>query len=364
MKKHQGENAEELQALAEELGVGGDPTTEANRMHISTDGNSGYRRTAWGLLPEVLDDVQAYILGRWSVSKLQARFAEAQARAREPRAAEIVPTTKGAGGDGRSGNIAVIPLQGMITPRSSLLALLFGGGGGGLQGFRRQFREALNDQSVSTILLEVDSPGGLVDQVPETAAEVREARGGDKRIIAHSNVRCASAAYWIASQADELIVSPSGEVGSIGTLCFHEDVSEMEASIGIKTTIISAGKYKAEGNPYEPLSREARASLQGYVDALYEMFVSDVAEGRRTSAQAVKSGYGQGRLELAADAVQLGLADRVESFEATLLRLGAADEEGDELTEPSPEPEDEGPPSEEAAAAAHRAAGLLLLPSE
>lgn len=311
---------------------------------IETGAERSYRRSAWGLLPEVMADVSDYLSGRWSQARIQAQVASAQLR--EPQG-------------GRSGAVAVIPLQGMITPRSTLFSLLFGGGGG-LQGFRQSFREALNDSSVESILLEVDSPGGLVDLVPETAAEIRQARG-TKKIVAHANVRAASAAYWIASQADELVVSPSGEVGSIGVLCYHEDVSGLEEQIGIKTTIISAGKYKAEGNPYEPLSREAKDALQGFVDELYGMFTADVAEGRGTSAGAVQSGFGQGRLELAADAVRAGMADRVETFEQTLIRLGATTEEADELTEPSPEPEDVQHPEE--AAADRASVADLLLPS-
>lgn len=306
---------------------GGSSLTE---MEVGAE--HSYRRSAWGLVPEVMADVKDYLAGRWSQSKIQARAAEASLR-EQPIG-------------GQSGSLAVIPLQGLITPRSTLLSLLFGGGGG-LQGFRAAFREAMNDASVETILLEVDSPGGLVDLVPETAAEVRAARG-TKKVVAHANVRAASAAYWIASQAEEFVVSPSGEVGSIGVFVAHEDISQAEEMHGIKTTLISAGKYKTEGNPYEPLSADARNALQGFVDELYAMFTADVAEGRGTSAQAVQNGFGQGRLELAADAVRLGMADRVESFEQTLLRLGAAPTDADELDQPSEEPCDVDVPDEEA----------------
>jgi signal peptide peptidase SppA len=133
----------------------------------------------------------------------------------------------------------------------------------------------------------------------------------------------ASAAYWIASQADEIVVTPSGDVGSIGVLVMHDDVSKAEEMAGFKTTVISAGKYKAEGHPFEPLSDEARGELQKLVDDVYAMFVADVAQGRGTTAEAVRSGYGQGRLQLANDAVASGLADRVDTIDSTLEQLGA-----------------------------------------
>jgi signal peptide peptidase SppA len=304
---------------------------------------ASYHKTAWGVLPEVFREITAFLSGRFSSAEIEARVEATRAQAREATV---------------QSQAAVIPLQGLITPRGSFLSMLFGGGGGGLQGFRSDLREALGDDSVSSIVLDVDSPGGLVDLVPETAAEVRAARSL-KPITAVANVRAASAAYWIASQAEELVVTQSGEVGSIGVLLFHEDVSKLEEEIGIKTTIISAGKYKAEGNPYEPLSREAKASLQSFVDDIYAMFVGDVAEGREAQPASVRSGFGQGRLELAADAVALGMADRVESFEATMLRLGA-EEAAEPETEPAPEPEREEQPETSTQDQQHSVAEMLL----
>lgn len=224
------------------------------------------------------------------------------------------------GGSSRvTGGVAVLPLRGLITPRASLLSLLFGGGGG-LESFRSGFREALADQEVGSILLDVDSPGGSTDLVSETAAEIRAARGA-KPIVAIANTDSASAAYWIAAQADELVVTPSGEVGSIGVFILHEDISGFDEQLGVKTTLISAGKYKTEGNPYEPLDDAARASFEQTVDEFYDLFVGDVAEGRGTSAASVRAGYGEGRMVTAARAVSLGMADRVDTFEGTVSRL-------------------------------------------
>lgn len=333
------------------LGIGGDPTETS-----AFAGSPPSRRSAWSILPEVFDDVCDFLAGRWSRQKFEARL----------EAARALDAPAPGAGQGARGAVAILPLHGLITPRSSFLAMLFGGAGGGLLGFRAAFREAMAADEVESIILDIDSPGGLTDQVPETAAMIREARGQGKRIVAHANTMAASAAYWIAAQADEIVVSPSGQTGSIGVILFHEDVSGMEEQFGIQTTIISAGKFKAEANPYEPLSREARQSLQAYVDQVYDMFVDDIAAGRGAPANAVRSGYGQGRLELAADSVQFGLADRIESFEATLLRMGAPEEESEAPDEdPSlEEPEETVPPPPESEAEAHRRIGRMLLPRE
>ena len=215
------------------------------------------------------------------------------------------------------GQVAVIPLYGMITPRASLLSMLFGGGGGSLELLLRNLDAAVNNADVKAIVLDVDSPGGLVDGVPEAATAIREARGS-KPIVAVANTIMASAAYWLGSQADEVVVAPSGEAGSIGVYAAHEDVSALMDRLGVKTTLVSAGKYKTEGNPFEPLGAEAREHLQAQVDDLYSMFVADVAKGRDVRPAAVRAGFGEGRLELARRAVESGLADRVATLDQTV----------------------------------------------
>ena len=216
----------------------------------------------------------------------------------------------------------MLPLHGPVTPRGSLLYSLLGVDDGGLQAFCSGLRAALADGNVKAIVIDIDSPGGLIDLVPETSAMIRAARG-KKPIVAVANTLAASAAYWIAAQADELVVTPSGQVGSIGMVTIHSDFSAMEAMMGINTTVISAGPYKTDGNPYEPLSRDGKAALQDQVDQLYGMFTANVAAGRGVKQRAVRSGYGQGRMVLASDALAAGMVDHVETLEATLSRLGS-----------------------------------------
>ena len=259
----------------------------------------------WAMVPEALVEIGARLM------------AGAESR---PHAARPPGAARAKAADGSE--VAVIPLRGTITPRGSLFSLLFGGGGG-LQAFREQFRQAMADGNVSAVVLDIDSPGGLIDLVPEAAAEIRSARAGkSKPIVAVANTLCASAAYWIGSQADEFVITASGQAGSIGVYTMHEDYSRMDAMMGVKTTIISAGQFKTDGNPYEPLSKSAKQALQAEVDDLYDMFVRDVAAGRGTSVAAVKAGYGRGRCVLADEAVRIGLADRAETFEQVVARLG------------------------------------------
>ena len=216
------------------------------------------------------------------------------------------------------GGIAVIPLMGPIMPRAGAMSEM--SGARSLHDFRSDFRAAVNEPDVTAIVLQIDSPGGVVSGVPEMAAEIRKARG-TKPIIAVADYFAASAAYWIATAADELVVSPSAEVGSVGVYAAHRDHSERLASEGVKTTYIHAGENKVELAPEFPLSDEARAHVQEQVDQTYEMFVSDVAKSRRTTKKDVIANFGGGRMAMAPQAVAAGMADRVATLDEVLAGL-------------------------------------------
>jgi signal peptide peptidase SppA len=170
-------------------------------------------------------------------------------------------------------------------------------GGASVDGFLTAFRAALADPDVAHIVLDIDSPGGAVDLIPEAAAEIRAGRAR-KPVTAIANTDAASAAYWLASQASELVVTPSGKVGSIGVFAAHDDISAAQEKLGVKTTLISAGDHKTEESPFEPLTQEARDAIQARVDGYYRMFVADVAKGRGVDVGAVEASYGQGRMLL------------------------------------------------------------------
>lgn len=218
------------------------------------------------------------------------------------------------------GGVAVIPVAGIIMQKSgsSIMDMLFGGTS--TEAISLQFQAALASDEVKSILLEVNSPGGTVYGVAELADEIYAARG-KKPIVAAINSLGASAAYWIASAAEEVVVTPSGEVGSIGVYATHQDVSAALEQEGIKVTLISAGKYKTEGNPYEELKEPARAAIQERVDYSYQMFAGGVARNRGVGLDAVMDGYGEGRVLKAEDALAEGLVDQIEPFMNTLRRL-------------------------------------------
>lgn len=185
-----------------------------------------------------------------------------------------------------------------------------------------EFDRMVEDEAIETIILDINSPGGTVYGVPELARKIFEARK-TKRIIAVANALSASAAYWIGTAAGEFVVTPSGEVGSIGVYGVHLEFSRLFEKEGITATVIRAGARKAEGNPFEPLSDEAREHLQAQMDVYYEAFVRDVARHRGVSEDVVMSeAWGQGRTVLAEEAVELGMADRIATLEEVLADVG------------------------------------------
>jgi len=218
----------------------------------------------------------------------------------------------------KSGRVVRVEMIGSISRRESMWPELFGGVT--VERLLRTLRDVRADESIGTVLLEMDSPGGTVSGISEVAAEVRALRDG-KHVVALANNLMASAAYWIASQADEIIATPDALVGSVGVFVMHEDYSAMNERMGLKVNYITAGKYKAEANPDQPLTDEARAHLQSIVDGAYDLFVSDVAKGRGVPTSTVKADYGEGRVLTAKEAKAAGLIDRVASVEETLRRL-------------------------------------------
>jgi signal peptide peptidase SppA len=216
------------------------------------------------------------------------------------------------------GGVAVIPIWGVIAPKAQSFEHT-SSSGAAVSTIRTQLRSAMADPDIGAAMLDIDSPGGQVDQVPELAAEIREMRA-EKPIVAIANTDAASAAYWLGAQATEFSVTPSGQVGSVGVFSAHEDVSELQAKEGRKISLVSAGKYKTEGNPFEPLTDDARAEIQARVDYFYNEFVHDLARGRGVSVETVRKDYGEGRTMTAKKALQAGMVDRIETFDDALRR--------------------------------------------
>jgi len=258
--------------------------------------------TPWAILPSRLRQWVAALASDEPDEQIRARFDSGQ------RAA--VPSGPGVG---------VIQIIGPISQRTTLLEALFGFGTS-TNRVGAEIKALVADPGVKAIVLDIDSPGGSVFGVQELAQTILDAREV-KPVIAMANSLMASAAYWIGSAASEVVASPSAMVGSVGVVVVHMDESKMLEAIGIKPTFITAGKYKAEGDPAQPLSEAARDRLQEMVDQYYSAFVGGVARGRGVPVAEVRTNYGQGRLLTAREALSAGMVDRIATMDETLGRV-------------------------------------------
>lgn len=263
------------------------------------------------------DALQGFYDRPWAVISpfLQEMECALRTGRQTPRAAGLGSSSPRSGG---SGSIAVLPLTGLIMPRGDFFLELFGGTA--LDKFTQAFRGLLANPNVSTIVFDVASPGGSVQGVDELAAEIYAARG-KKRMVAISDHLMASAAYYLASAADEVVASPSSDTGSIGVISLHLDYSKAVEAAGIVPTFITSGAYKAEGNDLQPLSDGALAFWQQRVNEYGDMFVKAVARNRGVTPKDVRQNFGQGRSFGAQQAKQLGMVDRVASFDETMARV-------------------------------------------
>lgn len=260
------------------------------------------------------------IYGRvWAIlpEKLKV-MAEAQNDAHSEVDLEAYRTAQATKFKDTKGKIGMLPLYGVVTPRASILGMLFGGTP--LDLFGAAFDEMVADEEVGAIVIDVDSPGGSVYGVQELSEKIYNARG-TKPIIASVNGLAASAAYWIATAADEIVITPSGEVGSIGVFAVHTDISEAQKKAGVKTTLISAGKYKTEDSEFEPLTEEGAAALQERVDGCYRKMVSDIARNRGVSGDRVAVGFGEGRVVDADYGRKAKMVDKIGTLEQVMTML-------------------------------------------
>lgn len=217
-----------------------------------------------------------------------------------------------------SGGVAVISIIGTLVNRGGWI-----GAHSGMvsyEGIAAQLREAADDPAVHSVILDIDTGGGEAGGITSVAAQIR-ALASAKRVVAVVNDTAASGGYWLASAADEIVVSETSMVGSIGVVVLHVNRSgEMEQK-GWKPTFIHAGAHKVDGHSLGPLTDSVRADVQAAIDRLYDGFVTGVAAGRgsRLSVEAARAT--EARVFHGQAAIDAGLADRIGTFDQVLTEL-------------------------------------------
>lgn len=217
--------------------------------------------------------------------------------------------------------VAVITIEGSLVNRGAWI-----GARSGLvsyEGIAAQVAEAASDPAVHSVVLDIDSGGGEAGGVKALSDRIA-ALARKKRVVAVVNDTAASAAYWIASAASEIVVSETSMVGSLGVVVLHVDRSAELAKKGWSPTLIHAGAHKVDGNSLGPLADQARAELQTVVDDLYGLFCRSVAANRGGRLTAAAARATEARVFYGQASVAAGLADRVGTFDGVLRSLRKA----------------------------------------
>lgn len=254
------------------------------------------------------------------------RFLETKAAGEDiaPEEVSAIVAARRSAGVMMAGRVALLPVFGILSQRVG--ALEQASGGISTEEIGATLDTLVADKQVRSILMVFDSPGGSVFGIGELGDKIRAAREV-KRVNGIAGPIAASAAYWLLAQTREAAVQPDGQVGSIGVIAAHEDMSKyVEEQQGTKMTLVTSSPYKAEGHPYGPLTDEARAELQRKVDYYHAQFIAAVAKGRGVTENRVEKNFGQGRMLTAEAAVTAGLVDRIGTLGQVLKRMGAGED--------------------------------------
>ncbi len=261
----------------------------------------------WAIIPDRLNEIQEIYFTHLRGEKIDIKLIEAQTGKKlqnEEQGYEVF------------GNVAVIPIEGVLAKRMNLFSRI--SGGASTQLIERDLRQAMADPLVKSVILAIDSPGGTVDGTQELAGVIHGFRG-QKPIVTHTDGSLASAAYWIGSAADQIYISgDTVQVGSIGVVAQHVDYSKAYDMKGIRVTEITAGKYKRIASEYAPLTQEGRAAIQELVDDVYTAFVNDVARNRGASVEDVLGKMADGRIFIGKKGIAAGLVDHVSSLSSLI----------------------------------------------
>jgi len=207
--------------------------------------------------------------------------------------------------------VAIIPISGPISKSQGIFSFLFGGTS--YAEIADAFSKAVQDDEIGAIVFDIDSPGGTVAGVEAVGDLIFNARG-EKPIISFANGMMASAAYWLGSAAETIVGTKTSEIGSIGVLMIHGDQSKMDKQMGLKITYLTAGKYKALGNPHEPLGDTAKAIFKEELNEIYTVFVDTVARNRDIEFETVLTNQADGRVFVGQQSKDRGMIDEIGSL--------------------------------------------------
>ena len=207
---------------------------------------------------------------------------------------------------------AIIPVHGVITARTTLFSLF--AGGTSLEDLAKDFSEALNNNEVTSILLDIDSPGGVAVGPYEMAEMIFKGRS-KKPIYSYIGRNGSSAAYWLASATEKIFVNPSALVGSIGvvTTIPVQEQPDMDGYKNIEIVSSNANLKRPD-----PKTKEGLAEIRRELDDLESTFIESIAKYRSITPEIIKADFGGGGVVIGRQAVKRNMADALGTYEEVL----------------------------------------------
>lgn len=207
------------------------------------------------------------------------------------------------------GGVAIIPVRGVL--RDEVDWMVHWAGCSSYQLIEQDVSKAAADSNVKAILLWCNSPGGQASGAKRCADTI--AAVTNKPVVSFVQGTCASACYWIASATDSIYSTPDSLVGSIGAIYTHSEISGMAKQVGYSFTVFTNkdSPKKGYGNPYQPLSADAKETLQAFVDSFGNQFIADISANRGVSSEKVIANYGKGDSFLATEAKNRDMVDSI-----------------------------------------------------
>jgi signal peptide peptidase SppA len=219
----------------------------------------------------------------------------------------------------REGNIGIITVAGSLTNENSPFNKYFGLVSYGEIG--NALQAAVADQNIKHIVMNYATGGGAVSGVHDLAVQIKAVNDTMKPVSTYTGSTMASAGLWLGASSRSIEVGPTAVIGSIGILNVHTETSKMMSDMGVKRTVIRSGQYKALMNPHEPLTDAAKAQAEKMMGEIYTIFMGHVASARKQDYAKADAAYGQGREFVGQQAVDVGLASSVTSFDAFIAKL-------------------------------------------
>lgn len=206
--------------------------------------------------------------------------------------------------------IARISIAGPLEPKADICAVLFDIEMTTYSDIIRGIEAAEKDQSVEKIIFDINSPGGNVVGLSRTAEKIKNAT---KPTVAIVTDMAASAAYWLASQADEIIAEhAAAEIGSIGVYCECVDQTEYDKQAGFEVKAFRSANAPKKNT--DPFTEEGENQIIERLTNLESVFFEYISSGRHATVEDIKENYGKGAMLIARDALNVGMIDAIETI--------------------------------------------------